>query len=453
MNDEISGSPVPTRAGIEKVKRLAWFVWGLAMCAQLFNMFHRIAISAAIDRVMADMQITALIAGNLMAMHFLIYATMQFPSGVLADSFGSRKTIFSGCLVAGLGSLLFGLAPTVPFLYAGRALVALGTSVMFVSVLKIGMQWFEPRRFPLIVSLVTIISSAGSLVATAPLAALVTRIGWRTSFNLVGLASLVIGLLCWLIIRNDPSYRGLPKPRDWSGTSISGQAGPVREEALPSFGTRFKIIFEGGHIWPLFMMGIGIYGTALVFQGAWGIPYLMQIYGLARGAAANFIFIMLVSQTVGAIIIPYVTEKLLDRKTMAVICSLGYALTWVLLIFWNQGKPPLSALYPISAALGFFVGYMPMIFTATAEAVSHKVSGMALGVVNMSSYLSAAILQGLVGSILDWKWAGATVQGARVFPQSAFQLAFLLVGVAVLTTLAGAFMLKAPRHENVSNAR
>ncbi|MCZ7385274.1 MAG: hypothetical protein O8C63_11075, partial [Candidatus Methanoperedens sp.] len=43
---------------IDRVKRLAWIIWSVAMIAQLFNMFHRIAVPAAIDRIMADMNIT-----------------------------------------------------------------------------------------------------------------------------------------------------------------------------------------------------------------------------------------------------------------------------------------------------------------------------------------------------------------------------------------------------------
>jgi hypothetical protein len=65
---------------IDRVKRLAWIMWLVAMIAQIFNMFHRIAVPAAIDRIMGDMKITGSVAGNIMAMYFYVYAVMQFPS-------------------------------------------------------------------------------------------------------------------------------------------------------------------------------------------------------------------------------------------------------------------------------------------------------------------------------------------------------------------------------------
>jgi len=131
---------------IDRVKRLAWIVWLVAMIAQIFNMFHRIAVPAAIDRIMGDMKITGSVAGNIMALYFYVYAVMQFPSGVLADFLGARKAVSFGCFVAALGSLLFGLAPSVSLIYVGRFLVGLGVSVIFVNVFKIGIEWFEDRK-------------------------------------------------------------------------------------------------------------------------------------------------------------------------------------------------------------------------------------------------------------------------------------------------------------------
>jgi len=450
MTEEVSQPHSDLAVKIDRVKRLAWIMWSVAMIAQIFNMFHRIAVPAAIDRIMADMGVTGSVAGNIMAMYFYIYAIMQFPSGVLADFLGARKTISFGCLVAGLGSLLFGLAPSVSLIYAGRFLVALGVSVIFVNVFKIGIEWFEDKKFALIASLQTIISNVGALVATTPLAFLVNLTGWRMSFEIVGIISLVIGLTCWLVIRNNPADKRLPRPQDWTKISSPQSAARPSADAGLTFRKRLKILFSNKHIWPPFLLAMGFYGSLLVFQGAWGIPYLMQVYSLSRPAAANFIFIILLSQIPGLALFPYISGKIRRRKPLAIIGAIGYTIPWVLLIFWNGGKPPAAALYPICVAMGFFNGFMSVLYTVTREVVSRNVSGMGLGVVNMSSFLSAAVFQILMGIILDLKWEGALVKGARVFSQSAFQLGFMLVGVIVLTSLVGAFLLKETHCRNIS---
>ena len=130
------------RRRARKVTRLGWAIWSIAMVAQLLNQFHRVAGSVVVDRIMIDFGITAATVGSVLAMYFYVYAAMQFPSGILADYLGPRKTITYGCLLAGLGSIIFGLAPSLPILYLGRFLLSLGVSVVFVSILKIQTHWF-----------------------------------------------------------------------------------------------------------------------------------------------------------------------------------------------------------------------------------------------------------------------------------------------------------------------
>ena len=88
--------------------RLGWTIWSIAIIAQLLNQFHRVAASVVVDRIMVDFGITAATVGSVLAAYFYIYAAMQFPSGFLADYLGPRKTVTFGCLIAGIGSVIFG---------------------------------------------------------------------------------------------------------------------------------------------------------------------------------------------------------------------------------------------------------------------------------------------------------------------------------------------------------
>src|SRR4030042_3801052 len=96
----------------EKLARrgqLAWIIWSVAMLAQILNTFHRVAAGPAVDRIMADLGVTAATWGALMSMYFYIYAMVQFPAGIMADSLGPRKTIAAGCIISTIGSCIFGL--------------------------------------------------------------------------------------------------------------------------------------------------------------------------------------------------------------------------------------------------------------------------------------------------------------------------------------------------------
>jgi len=428
---------------VKKVRQLAWTIWGVALTAQLLCQFHRVAGSVVVDRIMAEFAITAATIGGVLAMYFYVYAAMQFPSGVLADYLGPRKTLTFGCLAAGIGSVIFGLSASIKVLYIGRFLLSLGVSVIFVSVLKIQTQWFSSRLFGRISSLTMCLGMGGGLLGTTPMALLVISAGWRLSFELMGFLSFMVCVACWLVIRNRPQDLGLPSPAEIERLEVSPTVSAFTEDmGTMDFGRRVRVLVTNRYIWPPFLIGIGSYGTLLVFQGAWGIPYLMQIYSMTRHSAGNLIFLTMIGFMAGTIMTAFASDVLQRRKWPSIICAFAYLATWITLTLWNGGKPPVTALYLICFLMGFFAGFVILIVTCIKEVVPPLVSGMAMGLVNMSVFVSAATLQMLFGKVLDLGWQGAVLAGARVYPLAAFQSGFVLVCMGVFTNLIGALLLK-----------
>jgi len=60
-------------------------------------------------RVDARFDIGAKDLGTLSAFYFYAYVAMQIPTGVLVDSWGSRKLLLVGSVLAAAGTFLFGL--------------------------------------------------------------------------------------------------------------------------------------------------------------------------------------------------------------------------------------------------------------------------------------------------------------------------------------------------------
>lgn len=433
-----------------KVARLGWTIWSVAITAQLLNTFHRVAGASAVDKIMADFGITAATIGSVLAVYFYVYGIMQFPSGVLADYLGPRKTVTYGCVLAGLGSIIFGLAPSLAVLYLGRFLLSLGVAVTFISVLKIQTQWFQGRYFGRISSLTGVASLGGALIGTTPMALLVIFAGWRLSFELMGLLSFVICLACWLVIRDKPADIGLPSPDEIEkrkpGTTVSA---PVQDMATIGFRKRLSIILTNKYVWPPFLIASGSYGTLLVFQGAWGIPYLMQVYSMTRDSAASFMLLTMIGMMAGTVSIAFASDRLQRRKLPAITCAFSYLILLVILTFWNGGKPPILALYPICFLMGFFGSFQIITFACAKEVMPPLVSGMTMGLVNMGTFLCAAVFQIVFGKVLDLSWQGDIVEGARVYPLAAFQSGFILVCVAALTFVIGALLLKETRCRDI----
>ncbi len=427
----------------------AWLMWGTAMLPQFLNFFHRIAGTTIADRLMADFNITATAVGALMAVLFYVYGAMQFPAGALADSLGPRKTLTIGSIIAGIGAITFGLAPTLSVLFIGRILISLGISVSFVSVLKTATVWFSSRAFGFMTALFQVLSQVGGILATTPLALLVISVGWQTSYQLVGLVSLVVAVICWLVIRNHPKDVGLPSPAELERQ----QAGtPEPSSPTPGFtlSQRMKMVLSNRYTWASFMIGSGIYGTFFTFTGAWGVPYMMQVYDMTRSTAASFMLLINLGVICGSLFIAYFTNTVLKRRKLpGIVSTIGYLFTWLLLTFLNPGNLSPQILGGICFSLGFFAGYLGQNLAYAKEVNHPSASGIALGVVNMGPFLFTGVLQPLFGKILDMGWQGVFLGGARAYPVEAFHTGFILIsGVAAIAAIA-ALLLKETRCRNL----
>ena len=108
--------------------------------------FQRVAPAVIATELMEEFELTATALGNLSAVYFYSYVAMQIPTGILADSWGPRRLLVWGGLVAGLGTLLFALAPGLGWANLGRLLVGGSVAVAFVSMLKLAMHWLAPKQ-------------------------------------------------------------------------------------------------------------------------------------------------------------------------------------------------------------------------------------------------------------------------------------------------------------------
>jgi sugar phosphate permease len=87
-----------------------WSIFAILILTYILVYFHRMAPGVVSEYLMSAFQTTGTQLGALSAIYFFVYAFMQIPSGVIADTLGTKVSIVGGNLVAGLGSILFGLS-------------------------------------------------------------------------------------------------------------------------------------------------------------------------------------------------------------------------------------------------------------------------------------------------------------------------------------------------------
>ena len=140
-----------------------------------------------------------------------VYAAMQVPTGLLVDRYGPRRLLITAACTMAVAQLAFAFVQSYPGALLARALLGCGDAMTFVSVVRFAAQDFAPRRFPLAVSVTSMLGMAGNVAATIPLTLLLHAAGWTPSFAGTGLVSLATGVAVWALLPAEPRGAG-PRP-------------------------------------------------------------------------------------------------------------------------------------------------------------------------------------------------------------------------------------------------
>jgi MFS family permease len=365
---------------------------------------------------------------------------MQIPSGIIADTLGTRTSIVLGNLTAGVGSLIFGLAGSFEVACVGRFLVGLGVSVVFVSIMKSNSVWFHESVFGRMSGLTLLVGNLGSVLAAGPLALVLTAFAWRTIFIGIGLLSLMLALLGFSMVRNRPEDLGFRAPNTYNHTS-------PRTSVPLHWLHQLRSVLMMGKLWPGFWVQFGMIGSLYAFMGLWGIPYLRDVYQLSRESAADHLTVMLLSFAVGSLGFGWFSDRIGRRKPLIILSVLLYTLSW-LFFMYGPWSPGLSG-YVLFGFLGLWGSGFVLTFAAAKEIAHPELSGMAVSVVNTGCFIGTALMQPLFGYLADLAWVGTLENGIRVYSAADYQRGFIAMLIFTLVALAAGFSIQETHCRNV----
>jgi len=375
---------------------------------------------------MSDFAVGATAVGALASIYFYIYLVMQIPTGILADTIGPRKTVFAGACVVAFGSLVFALAQDIETAFIGRFLVGLGASVAFICTLKIQAIWFKPKVFATMMGLLTLVGTFASISAATPLAFLSQKFGWSPIFIIAAFLSLLSAGFCFFVPENDPPSKS-------------------HQDSLKK---NIPIVWRNPQTWLCSLIHFAFLGSYLTFIGLWGVPFLMQGYGLERVEAANWMIIFAVSYTLGAFFFAALSDRWLKvRKAPMVIASMMFIMGVGTVLFWPN-ENSLAVILAAFLVVCFASSANVICFATVQESNPKAASGLAMATAN-GGILCVAILQPLVGYILDSTWSGAMFDGVRLYSLAAYKMGFVTFLVVGIIALVSSLVIKETNCESI----
>ena len=143
---------------------------------------------------------------------FVVTETWLVPiEGYLVDRFGPRTVVLGGGLLVGLSWVMNAFASSLPVLYLAAVVGGVGAGGVYGTAVGNSLKWFTDRR-GLAAGLTAAAFGAGSALTVAPIAALIERRGYETTFLQFGVLQGVVVVAFGFFLRSPRPGEVPPAP-------------------------------------------------------------------------------------------------------------------------------------------------------------------------------------------------------------------------------------------------
>lgn len=242
-----------------------------------------------------------------------------FAGGLWMKRSGPRPVALAAAVLYGLGTMLTGSAHSLPALYLTYGLIGgAGLGLGYIVPIAALVRWFPDKR-GMITGLAVAGFGAGALV-TAPVAnSLIVSVGVGRTFQILGLAYLVVVLACALVMRNPPA--GYVPAGFRAATSQSGKS------AAPDFTLRQALgTWQWYALWLTLFLNTTA-GIAIISQAS---PMAQEISGVSAATAAGMVGLISIANGSGRLLWAWFSDAV-RRRTVFLMMFLLQAVAFLLL--------------------------------------------------------------------------------------------------------------------------
>lgn len=370
--------------------------------------------------------------GLLAALGFFPYALMQIPGGYLTDLLGVRKVMTIAITLTALGTAIFAAAPAYALAVVGRTLIGIGSAVILLPALKLLSRWFRKDEFGTIQGAFLLLSAAGSVAATVPLALAAERWGWRAPMLAVAVLTAIAAAVSWGLLRNDPRDLDLPGIE-----AVDQQATPTRnapDTPRPSLRVGLRAWATITTLWGSSVIIFASWGSIQAFQGLWAGPLLRHVRGFSPPQVGETLFMFTLGLAIGPVLFGFASDRLGVRKPIVVFATVGQMVFWTVVIL-TVDRLPLVLLNVAILGIALLGGGVLVVQVMIAELCPPGMFGIVFGIINGSAFYGSAALQLLSGMLLT-AIGPVTVAAEPVYSAQSYTLALSpIIGLMLIAAV------------------
>lgn len=319
------------------------------LCLMAFILYiDRVNISVAGPVMRKELGLSATQLGFIFSAFAYAYACMQIFGGWLSDKFGPRLILALLSALWAVATIMTGLSSTVIVLVIWRLLVGVGEGGAFPAATRAFTHWMPVGQRGFAQGMTHAFSRLGGAVTSPIVVAIMVARGWRASFVVLGVASLLWTIGWAVLFRNTPAeHRRVTALELAEIGALSHSSGKRRP-------TPWKEMIS--RMWLVTFVDF-CYGWSLWVFLTWLPSYLAEARGfkLSQMAIMNMLPLMagVVGDALGGVVSDAIFKRTgslpLARRTPLVVGLIG-AVVFILPAVMTAS--PMTAVYYL--ALSFF---------------------------------------------------------------------------------------------------
>lgn len=355
----------------------------LGVLFYFFANFQRIAIPGAIfDLLQHELAVSAPYITAFGAMFMYIYAFNQLIIGVLVDRYGGLRVMLAGGIILGLGALLFPLSSYLPLMYFSRALVGLGGSMFYLSLIREIKECVSEKDFGIAISVMLFIGYTGGIAANAPFVMAMKYMSWREILVILA-AVMLLAVLVFAILL--------------SKIKLSPVNKSVKMRTLP-----FRLVLHKKHNRNLFSFACCNFGISYAIQTIIGKKFLEDFCLMTSSKAAIVLSIMAIVAAVFNIVNASLCKichnhRVIFLKSASVITFVSLLTICVLLMF-NIRTSFIAFIFCVLAANASLTSLLVPVLHLTNRKM---VSSTAVSIMNFCFFTMVGFLGTAMGFLLN----------------------------------------------------
>ncbi|MFC4527289.1 MFS transporter [Dyella halodurans] len=457
-------SPSPEDAGpqtttepLSSRERYRGLIW-LVAAAFFMQALDSTIVNTAVPAMAQALKVTPLGMRTALTSYVLTLAIFIPASPWLCDRFGTRRIFAAAIATFTIGSLLCGIAQTLPQLVAARVLQGLGGAALMPVGRYVLVRSIDKRDFVRSMSTVATVGLLGSVLGPLLGGALAQYATWRLIF----LINVPVGLIgMWMNRQSMPDYRVDDVHRfDFMGFLLFAAASAMLLTAsevasggggqwlwIATYGV-LAIVFGAIYVWHsrrtdhpvadlsllrVCSVWVSLAGNLFTRLGVSGMFLLLVLFlQIGCGWSPLMAGLMMVPQAMGSIAAKWFINRLLSRvgyRRLLFANTLMVALLLASFALLGKGSP----MWLIASMVFVYGGFMGMQYTAMNTLIYNdldvKYASMASSMASTAQYLSMSFGIALASLLMEALLKGHTPED--YIP--AFRWTVLLLGVVTAT--------------------